>query len=156
MVTLLSMEAYMNWIIITSSLSLLLITLWVSGVKLWLKHLKVRHVVKLFGDVHRYMLALEEILISPSESREQLKNMEDVWKQIRAVFNYHLVKYIPFVWNTQSKNLYVACRYGEDLKQMLLLPLISFEKNPQYKYQVYEYSIEFLKYAKEGLRISTK
>jgi len=146
----------MNWIVITSFLSLLLITLWVSCVKLWLKHLKVRHIVKLFGDVHRYMLALEEILISPSESREHLKNMEDVWKKIRAVFNYHLVKYIPFVWNAQSKDLYIACCYGEDLKQMLSLPLISLEKNAQYRYQVHEYSVEFLKYVKEGLRISTQ
>lgn len=147
-------EAQMNWIVITSFLSLLLITLWISGVKLWLKHLKVRHAIKLFGDVHRQMLVLEEILISSSESHEQLKNMEEVWKKIRAVFNYNLVKYIPFVWNIQSKDLYVACCYGEDLKQMLSLPLISLEKNAQYRYQVHEYSVEFLKSVKDGLRIS--
>ena len=146
----------MNWIVITSFLCLLFITLWVSCVKLWLRHLKVRHTIRLFEDVHRQVLALEEIPISPSESSEQIKNMREIGEKIRTVFNYNLVKYIPFVWNIQSKDLYVACCYGEDLKQMLSLPLVSFEKNSQYRYQVHEYSVEFLKYVKEGLGISTK
>jgi hypothetical protein len=152
----------LNWILIVASICTLSVILWISCVQLWLKHLKVEHLVHRFEDVHRHLLAIEETLDSRGKFERDSRggfngmseNMEEVWRKMEHIFGYTPVKYIFFVLKTQKAHLHIAIRYGEELQKLLSLPKLPVERDSKYRYQVYECGVAFLKHVQAGLKIS--